>query len=244
MIQKIVYINKEENEDTIPRRRHNKKEVETKKPLFNFNELEFDKFNVLIGKNGSGKSSIISGMYANFIHDDTGCAVTRKSVNGHFRTCGEHLSILYDEPTELALFTAREDNGKYRGYLDGDVTTDVACLFASEGQSNKISFGAFITKLGQKVRQNPDKHVTLLIDELESGLSPNVIREVMFALSFISGVEKNMQIILSTNNWESLNSLLKVKLGDSKFEYSIIDVSKGEQIQCPASYNDFYKLYE
>jgi AAA15 family ATPase/GTPase len=212
---------------------------DTKLKAFHFKELEFGRLNILIGKNGSGKSSIIKGIYGDSLKGSK-FNLNAKHINAHFKSCAESLEVVCDNPTTLIPFFAREDNGKYRGFMDNDIFTDVACMFASEGQSNKISFGSFLENVGKAVRKDNDMHGCLLIDELESGLSPEVVREVMGGMATIIKGTKNMQIIMSSNNFETLNSLNKVK----DLEFHVIDVSKGKRIKSPLTYDDFYKLYK
>lgn len=197
--------------------------------LLKYEELTLNKITLLVGSNGSGKSSILYGLA-------THKPRMEHQHGAYYRECGEGIELVGDTPKENILcFSARTDNGKYRGYFDDDMATDLQSLFMSEGQSVRNSFTSFVVKkLAPLIAK--DEPILFLIDELDSGVTHDNIMELCKLIVGLSAKVPKLQIVMTTNNFDFM-----FMLGDKEAN-NIVKVPTGERINVE-SYGDFVKIY-
>lgn len=159
--------------------------------LLGYKEVELKNLTLLMGPNGTGKSSLLQGLSAK---------KNPYEVN-YYRESGEAIECISDGDVHSEILKARQDNGKYRGYLE-DTTLDLIMLFQSEGQSNMTMLVSRVEKLIKQLMENEGKKLAFLIDELDSGVSFDNILKIA---SFLENMQKkfpNLQIIITAHNYE------------------------------------------
>ena len=148
--------------------------------------IEFNnKIEVIVGDNGSGKSSLLSAIRGEFI--------TKKYEKGSLYDSGfielrKHVTIEHD--FEAAFFydavkdNPKDGNNSYDAmeYLfnGGHATKDV-----SHGQSSSFMLSKTITKLAEYRKGNPEAKILVILDEPEVGFDlktqyklPDIIRNM------------------------------------------------------------------
>jgi AAA15 family ATPase/GTPase len=164
--------------------------------LLGYKEVELKNLTILMGPNGVGKSSLVQGLSSK---------IERSGVPEYYRSCGESIQVITDRSYEIEILKARQDNGKYRGYFE-DVNLDIEMLFQSEGQSTMTMLNNRLAKLIEKLTQNPERMITFLIDELDSGVS---FDNVILIVTFLKNIQlkfPNLQIIMTAHNYEFARS--------------------------------------
>ncbi|HEY1021038.1 MAG TPA: ATP-binding cassette domain-containing protein [Flavisolibacter sp.] len=203
-----------------------------KKPVFNGLNLQFEAGHVygLLGKNGTGKSSLLRNI-AGLLHPQNGSI----SVNGHKPL--ERLPVFLEDvfllPEEFYLpdipvsnfirhnapFYPRFDNTKFRNYMSVfEIPADSTLQNMSYGQKKKvlISFA-----LATKAR-------VLLMDEPTNGL--DILSKSQFRKILAEALDEDQCIIVSTHQVKDLENLIDritvIDEGKILFDEKIEEITK------------------
>ena len=135
----------------------------------------------LVGKNGSGKSSMIMEMKT-WLFD--------KDIPAYH----------YDQVREGT-------NTFHAGLFGGDIATAATYKCSSEGEKIVVSYGSKLQNIKQFLNKFKDSEaVFLLCDGLDSGLSINVIRELLDIFEIMLKEYPNLYIVNTTNNYEFIGN--------------------------------------
>ena len=190
-----------------------------------YTEIPLKPLSIFMGPNGAGKSSIVQGLMSLF---------DERNHRGakHYQECAASMEL--ETTTNEHIFeiiSARQDNGKYRGYFGDDLTMDLEALFSSEGQSTMNLFLSHLRNLDKYVA-NPEKEVIYIIDELDSGLSFDNILKIRNFLRIVTTRYSHIQVIITAHNYEFAKS----------FEDNVFWVPEGEYKNL-SLYEDYSRHY-
>lgn len=190
-----------------------------------YTEVPLKPLSIFMGPNGAGKSSIVQGLMS--LLDERNHRGSR-----HYQDCAASMELETTSDEHIyEIISARQDNGKYRGYFGDDMTMDLMALFSSEGQSTMTLFLSHLRNL-EKYASNPDKEVVYIIDELDSGLSFDNVLKIRNFLRNVTTRYPNIQIIITAHNYEFARS----------FEENVFWVPEG-QYKNLSSYEDYCQAY-
>ena len=130
----------------------------------------------LVGKNGSGKTSMIYELQL----------------------------ILEESNIPVYLYNQKEIGEKAKtAAFYGDATTTGTYLCSSEGEQIIVSYGWMIQSLKKFLNDNKDSEmVFILMDRVDSGLSINSIRDIYGIFNLMVNDYPNLFIVNTTNNYE------------------------------------------
>lgn len=175
---------------------HIKKDSKLHKML-GYDKVELKNLTILMGPNGTGKSSLLQGL------------ASKQELHGvphHYRECGESMEVVSDSDVIIETLRSRQDNGKYRGYFSDNLSLDLQMLFQSEGQSTMTMFLNRLGNLIEQMLKEPDKKITFLIDELDSGVSFDNIIQIVGLLQNLPKKFPQLQIVITAHNYEFARS--------------------------------------
>lgn len=145
-------------------------------------EVTFTKgITTLVGKNGSGKSSMIKEM-----------EIYLKNKNIPVFT--------YDHVIEERNILPRAMG------FNGDITVAASFMSSSEGEKVIVGYGNQLGNIRSFCAfHKEDEIVVLLFDGLDSGVSINVIKELLEVFNLLITEFPNVMIVNTANNYEFLN---------------------------------------
>ena len=191
-----------------------KNPYDDKKPLYKYTEVDLQTgLTVLVGRNGSGKTTFINFIEENIKNEVEAGKCTLFKFDNYTDGGGTSLSaaLFHDNLNQLA-----------------------SLALASEGQRINRNIGEVIYKVGDAVRnaESGDKLV-LLFDAIDSGLDVKNIVEVKDIFKLICGdckrKEIELYIVVSANSYEFPNG------------EKCLNVKKGEYTEF-ADYDDYRKF--
>lgn len=141
-------------------------------------QVTFDHgINTIVGKNGSGKSSMINEL-KDYLRDN--------------KIPAYHYDSVYEGKDTFGF-----------AMLRGDITTAATHQCSSEGERVIVSYGNKLENIKQfLMKHKDDEYVFLLCDALDSGVSINVIKELMDVFELIIQEFPNVVIVNTANNYE------------------------------------------
>lgn len=139
------------------------------------------KITILLGKNGDGKTTLL-------------------------RSIGDNTE---DEYYSFFVEASQDINKNASMHLAFD-PTHLSNMFTSEGERKIYSIGSALGKIGSAVAKS-EKELIILLDEVDSGLSPDRLKEFAdFFSEVLAKEDKVKKIFIAANSYE-LASLFKGK---------------------------------
>jgi len=197
---------------------------------FHFSKAKFnDRLNILLGGNGSGKSSLI-----HLLEKQECCTVDGENIILSYRNSKDN-----DSKNDPSPF------GNSSNYAQ-DLARRFHVSSISEGQSIIYSISKFIHKLETSLETNVEQHHVVLLDEIDSGLSCDHVNVVLWLISdLLDRFPGRLQFFVATNmyHWiwvvKSAISLYDGKtVGEMTYqEYFQLHNSNREMVGKKSDYN-------
>lgn len=152
------------------------------KDILLFDEItNLHKINILFGGNGVGKSTFLNGL-----------------KNGSFE-------LETTNPIHILSYKNSEDNKKVSKYAELTGRYDILKVYNSsaysEGQGMIHFLLPFLYDVKDVAKENADKDIVVLIDEIDSGLSIENINMMLHIVCEIGEEYKNVQFFISSNHY-------------------------------------------
>jgi predicted ATPase len=196
--------------------------------LLRYKEIEFKNLTIIMGANGTGKSSILQGIDRNLKSDNS----------GYYGSCAQSINLEFNGKENIyKTLLARSDNGKYRGYFGDDISLDIKMMYQSEGQSTMTLFFNLLNQLEKALnnKENMEKDIVFLIDELDSGLSFDNILKIILTIKNLQEKYPNIQIIFTAHNYEFARTFV-----DNIF---CIDFGQYVDLSSYKTYRNYYETH-
>lgn len=209
---------------------------------------KLSRVNYLVGENGSGKSSILEAIYANFqpsILPQLGINLSQSKfnfkLNSQTKSLKPEVLFLNQDSSILAKFLLSNPGVKdYEGfikelllqynYLDLSIITELSGLGSDLNKTNDSSNLALFKSKFEKILEiltkfNHQKPQLILLEEPEHFLHPSLIKQLAYIFDEIS-LSHNVQFIIATHS-----PFLITSSGD---------ITEKERIDCECDKKEFF----